>query len=268
MAIHYQMTGQGTQTIVLLHGWAMHSGVWQDFSRELAADYRVLSIDLPGHGCSDPIDQFAVEPICDLLASLIADVIGRDQAVCWLGWSLGGTLAIAMAERHPHWVSSLILLAANPKFTNDSVHSAAVDWSGMDSQLLADFADQLEIDPQSALMRFSSLQVYGLLQGKSLLKTLKASLSKCEIPDLLNLQAGLSLLRQADLRSNLAGLTVPVSVILGDQDVLVPVSVAEQMRQLRPDWDIHIIQGAGHVPFLSHTRQLVALVAHFLDQCN
>ena len=47
--IYQYSIGQGP-TIVLVHGWAMHSGIWQDFAEQLAKQYQVICLDLPGHG--------------------------------------------------------------------------------------------------------------------------------------------------------------------------------------------------------------------------
>jgi pimeloyl-[acyl-carrier protein] methyl ester esterase len=79
------------------------------------------------------------------------------------------------------------------------------------------------------------------------------------------LQGGLQILKHTDLRAVLAQLTIPVSVILGDKDTLVPVSVAQQLQHLQPRLDVTILKGAGHVPFLSHPQQLHTLICQFMD---
>ncbi len=47
--LHVEVTGSGAP-LVLLHGWGMHGGVWTDVAAQLAQDFRVHSVDLPGHG--------------------------------------------------------------------------------------------------------------------------------------------------------------------------------------------------------------------------
>jgi pimeloyl-[acyl-carrier protein] methyl ester esterase len=49
--IHYQVAGRG-KPILLIHGWTMHLGVWDDFVQEFAAKYRIITVDLRGHGKS------------------------------------------------------------------------------------------------------------------------------------------------------------------------------------------------------------------------
>ena len=136
----------------------------------------------------------------------------------------------------------------------------------MDVRLLDDFADHLNKNCQATLLRFLSLQVNGLPDHKALLKTLKAAVFECDAPDENTLQGGLDILKQADLRPVLSRLTIPVSVILGGLDTLVPVAVGQKMQQLLPGLELNIIDRAGHVPFLSHSRETLAIISRFMDQ--
>ncbi len=56
MSIHVHIEGEG-RDLVLLHGWAMHGGIFTDLLPELKQHHRVHVIDLPGHGQSDADDQ-------------------------------------------------------------------------------------------------------------------------------------------------------------------------------------------------------------------
>ncbi len=250
--IYQHAIGKGF-TIVLVHGWAMHSGIWQDFAEQLAKHYQVTCIDLPGHGQSDVLDDFN---LADISAALVAAV--PDGQFCWLGWSLGATVVLDLAQRYPDKVSSLVLLAGNPMFTQTE------NWSGMRVDLLEAFAEQLHLDCQATLLRFLSLQVNQLPDFKQLIKKLKAAVLEYPAPDNQTLQGGLQILKTADLRTTLAEITVPVSVILGTRDTLVPVAVGQQMQTLAPNIELNIIDKAGHVPFLSHSQELLAIISKFL----
>ncbi|MDO9139437.1 MAG: pimeloyl-ACP methyl ester esterase BioH [Methylobacter sp.] len=251
--IYLETFGQG-RPIVLVHGWAMHSGIWREFARQLALNYRVICVDLPGHGHSEAIDTFTLARISAELVKAIPE-----QSCCWLGWSLGATVALDMTARYPERVSSLILLAGNPAFVG------ATQWPGMDVLLLDAFADQLNENCQATLLRFLSLQIKGLPDQKACLKNFKTAVLECAEPDKNTLQSGLGVLKQADLRPVLSGLNMPVSVILGGLDALVPVAVGEKMQQLLPSLELNIIDRAGHVPFLSHSRETLAIISQFMD---
>ena len=255
--IHQQTFGKG-KPIVLVHGWAMHSGIWQDFAQQLAQYYQVTCLDLPGHGRSEKIDSFTLEQISDALVNAVSD-----ENSCWLGWSLGATVVLDIANRFPERVNSLVLLAGNPAFTQTA------QWPGMNVGLLDAFADKLNADCQATLLRFLSLQVNNLPDYKTLLRSLKSAVLECEAPDNETLQGGLDILKHADLRPVLSGATVPVSVILGTRDTLVPVSAGQNMQKLAPEITLNIIDKAGHVPFLSHPQDVLAIISGFMDeQCS
>lgn len=255
--IHQQIFGKG-KPIVLVHGWAMHSGIWRDFAGQLAKNYQVTCIDLPGHGRSEKIDSFTLEQVSEALVNAVSD-----ENSCWLGWSLGATVVLDIAQRFPERVNSLVLMAGNPSFTQKA------QWQGINVGLLEAFADKLNEDCQATLLRFLSLQVNNLPEYKILLRVLKSAVLECDAPDNEVLQGGLDILKHVDLRPALTGLNVPVSVILGTRDTLVPVSVGQNMQELAPEIKLNIIDKAGHVPFLSHPQDVLAIISRFMDeQCT
>jgi pimeloyl-[acyl-carrier protein] methyl ester esterase len=252
--IHTETFGNG-KSIALVHGWAMHSGIWRNFARELAKHYRVTLIDLPGHGGSGAVTPFMLETVSKALVDAIPDVPG-----CWLGWSLGAEVVLEIAHRFPEWVNSLILLAGTPCFVQKDL------WPGMDGRILDSFAESLKQDGQTTLLRFLSLQVKDLVDQKAALQELKALVFESQAPDPQTLQEGLNILKQADLRAEFAGLKMPVAVILGQLDTLIPVAVAGKMQGLLPGIDLTVIERAGHVPFLSHQQTVVKAVCLFMDK--
>lgn len=251
-ALYSYTIGTG-KPVTLVHGWAMHSGIWRGFAQQLAEHYQVTCIDLPSHGRSDTLSPFTLEAVGDALVNALPETPS-----CWLGWSLGATVVLDIARRYPERVNALILLAGNPLFVGTD------DWASVKPAVLDAFAENLTLNCQATLLRFLALQVNGLPDGKALLKDLKAAIMDCPVPDNASLQGGLEILKHSDLRAALAELEIPVSVILGDKDTLVPVAVAEHLRSLGIA-HLSIINGAGHVPFLSHPQQLLALINRFMD---
>lgn len=251
--IHTETFGQG-KSIVLVHGWAMHSGLWRSFAKELAKNYQVTLLDLPGHGRSEVVTPFTLETVSSALVDAIPDA-----PCCWLGWSLGAEIVLEIAIRFPKRVDSLILLAGTPCFVQKD------SWPGMDRQILNNFAESLKQDSQATLLKFLSLQIKGLADQKVIFQELKASVFESRAPDPQTLQESLIILKETDLRTVFASLSMPVFVILGELDTLVPGAVAEKMQVLMPEMDLTMIGRAGHVPFLSHQKAVVNAVRHFMD---
>ncbi|MCK5120924.1 MAG: pimeloyl-ACP methyl ester esterase BioH [Methylococcales bacterium] len=250
--IHKEVYGQG-RPVVLIHGWAMHTGIWRSFAQQLAQHYQVTCLDLPGHGFSDSVDPYTLEQISDALIES-----SPETPFCVLGWSLGASVALTMANRFPQRVESLMLLAGNPRFV------AEQNWAGMKAVLLEDFANNLSLNCSVTLVRFLALQVNSLPNGKALLKELKIAIQSCDPPKENILQSALDILKNADLRADLMALNMPVSIIQGDKDSLIPVQVSQDIQKIQPACELNIISGAGHVPFLSHQSEVIEIIKRFV----
>ena len=108
--IAYIDEGSGEQTILLVHGLASNAGFWRYNIAELAKDYRVIAIDLPGYGKSDKGDySYGMS----FYATQIADFIEEMELenVIYVGHSMGGQIGITLSINHPETVDKLILAA-------------------------------------------------------------------------------------------------------------------------------------------------------------
>lgn len=248
--LHCRCVGQGPD-LVLLHGWGLHAGIWESLVGPLAAKFRLHLYDLPGHGRSAPIDGFTVESVCTVLAET------APAQAHWLGWSLGGMVALEFAARHPQRVGRLALAASNPKFV------ASEDWPyAMAPEVLEEFAQALRMEYADTLNRFLGLVARGA-PDSGVLRMLRQALRAAPPPTAQGLQAGLEILRATDLRARIPELKMPVLLLAGARDTLVPIAamryLAERYSQLR----LREFPHAGHAPFISHPDDFVAAVAEF-----
>lgn len=249
--MHIETYGQG-QALVLVHGWAMHSGIWRDFARELGSNFHVICVDLPGHGLSAKAESFTLPVICEWLAEEF-----DGQRLHWLGWSLGGLVMLEMAQRFPLLVDSMILLAGNPKFVQDA------GWPGVPESVLDQFAENLIANPELTLKRFLSLQVKHVSDFKTLSVKLKRALDDAPVPDVDVLLSGLDILKNTDFRSFVKNLELPVLVILGEKDTLIPAAMGPVLKALNPGMNVSVIPGSGHAPFLSHQQSVIKKIMEF-----
>lgn len=105
--IKYQEYGQG-KTIIFLHGFLESSAIWEDFAQELSAEYRIFTIDLPGHGGSGIL---AEEHSMELMAEEVKNILEIEgvQKILLVGHSMGGYVSLAFAENYPEMLKGLIL---------------------------------------------------------------------------------------------------------------------------------------------------------------
>ncbi len=239
----------------MIHGWSMHSGIWRSFAQSLAKQYRVVCVDLPGHGWSKSIAPYTLEHICDELMKVIPA-----ERFHVLGWSLGATVAMALAERFSERVSALLVVAGNPRFVTTDA------WPGVEAQVLQLFAENLTTSCEKTLLRFLALQVNGLDNSKQLLTEIRQAVQECAPPAISVLQGGLEILKHCDLTVSLQNTRCPILFMLGDKDTLIPTQVGEMLTQINPNVVVHVLQNAGHVPFLSHERQMIVIINQFCSQ--
>jgi pimeloyl-[acyl-carrier protein] methyl ester esterase len=253
--MHLYIKTQGkssSQPLILLHGWGFNGEIWNNIGRELAKNYHVHQVDLPGHGRSQMCQYSLPILIKTLTATLPKNAV-------WLGWSMGGLIAMAMARYQD--IKALVLVSSSPRFIT------ADDWlNAMRLSVLKQFAEQLENDTLGILKRFLALQVKGSEAAHQQLRTLNTLLKQTPIPQIQALQAGLKLLQTTDLRAEFSQTNCPSLLCLGERDTLVPASVATDCLLLLPTLQTVCIKSAGHIPFLSHQKQFLHSLQGFLNE--
>lgn len=225
--------------LVLVHGWAMHAGIFGPLAERLAARFTVHLVDLPGHGASRDAGDLALDPVLDRLFDEL-------PPAPWVGWSLGGLFALRGALRDPARVTGLGMLCASPRFT------AGPDWPhGVEPAVFHAFGEALAGDWRGTLDRFLALEAQGSDHLRDELRTLRETAFSAGEPRPEALATGLHLLETTDLRDGLPGLRVPSTWIAGRRDRLVDPR-AMQAAAEACGGHFHRVEGAGHAPFLSH----------------
>ena len=253
MTLHVEIRGNGPD-LVLLHGWALHGGMWGPWLDRLAGHARLHVVDLPGHGRSGwPVATHDLSG----LARAVYPHVPRDAVV--LGWSLGGMLALELGRRHARHLRALILMATTPKFL------AGPDWEhGLDPAVLDEFSSGLALDYRRTVQNFLALQTRGDEHALETLRLLRSKLASHGEPDRRALATGLDVLRSADLRDDLPHVTLPALVIAGDHDRLTLPGAGRELAARLPMARFRSIERSGHAPFLSHPDEVLAEVLGFL----
>lgn len=252
--LHVESVGEGPP-LVLLHGWAMHAGLFAPIVPSLAMQHRVHAVDLPGHGRSARVHPWTLDGVVDALEHRFSNA----QALSVLGWSLGGAVAMAWTRRAPSRIARLLLVCATPKFVTSA------DWTcAMTDETLSRFADELRVAFRPTLLRFLTLQVQGSEEGRAALAALRHQLfSRCE-PDAMVIGDSLAALRAIDLRDDVMRIEQPALVVAGGRDTLVPLQAGAWLANALPAGRLHAFDRAGHAPFLSHRERFVDVALDFL----
>ena len=250
--MHIETLGAGP-ALALIHGWAMHGGLFAPLVERLAARYTLHLVDLPGHGHARA-DATALEPV-----AIAAELVARVPDAAWLGWSLGGQFALRAALDHPGRVRGLVMVAASPRFVRGD------DWRhGVDAQVFRDFAALLQQDFRATLEGFLALEALGSATVQDDLRSLRTQAFARGEPAPRALLEGLVLLDTVDMRAELPGLQVPSLWISGRRDRLVPAGAMPAAAALAPDARSVVIADAGHAPFLSATDAVAREIDGFM----
>jgi len=253
--LHVESVGQG-RPLVLLHGFALHGGLFAPLVPAFAKHHRVHVVDLPGHGHSDPIEPWTIDAVVAALERAFAT---DQQPLAVMGWSLGGVIALAWALAHPHRLRRLVLVGTSPRFVADDAWPHA-----MAPEMLARFGDELRVACRLTLQRFLSLQVQGSEAGHATLAALRHQLFARGEPDPAMLRAALGTLASADLRNDVARIAIPTLVVAGECDTLAPPEASAWLAQALPAAELLRLPGAGHAPFLSHPEAFRDALLGFL----
>jgi 2-succinyl-6-hydroxy-2,4-cyclohexadiene-1-carboxylate synthase len=235
--------------LVLIHGFTQNARCWPGVADALTGTGReVVAVDAPGHGRRTETDA-------DLWQA--ADLIAAEAGPAdYLGYSMGGRIALHIALAHPALVDRLILVSATAGIEDEQARAARRD---------ADEAQAAELERSGDIDGFLERWLAG-----PLFATLAPDRAGVEARRT-NTAAGLaSSLRgtgtgtQDNLWPRLGELTMPVLVVAGEADVAY-AAIAERMAAAIPKAQLALLPGAGHAAHLEQPERFTGLVGAFLD---
>jgi len=204
---------------------------------------------LPGYDGTPLIEDF------DDAADALAASVPSGSAL--LGWSLGGTLALAAAARHPAQIGRVITVGSTASFIQRD------GWPHAERpEDLASFTAAIQADAQAMLPRFVGNFNRGDRQAKTLTRRILQEIGL--LPPPATLETGLRWLARFDIRPVLPTIGCPVLLIVGAHDPLVPQAAAQAMAAALPAARLTVMADCAHAPFLSDPETFATQVREFL----
>jgi pimeloyl-ACP methyl ester carboxylesterase len=218
-------------TIVLIHGANDQAGTWCTIAPALARTHRVIVPDLPGHGESAPSEgPIPLSLIVARLEAIIEHAVPNAR-ITLIGNSLGGWLGLLYALKHPTQIAHLVLEASG----------------GLARPLSS---------PIVANTREEAIPILHAVHGPHYEPqewVIDALLQRAQGSPMLRLTE----LAEHDVESRLGEIDIPTTLVWGVDDGVLPLSYAEALRDAIPNAELHVIEGAAHIPHLQQPERFL-----------
>ena len=244
VTIHYEVKGAGPP-LVFIHGWAMSGRVWRFQADGLEDVFRIVTIDLRGHGLSTPADDYSFDALGADVAGVCAHLDLSGMVL--VGWSLGSQVALASVSLLRERLAGLVLVGGTPRFTAgaDFPHGLpAVEVRGMGVRLKRDYQRTLG-------EFFRNMFAPGELRREQENRIAHEIVMGGRPPDPTAALRTLHTLAQADLRPLLPAISCPTLLIHGACDAICLPGASRYMADRLPRAELLMLPGVGHAPFLS-----------------
>ncbi|MCX6318535.1 MAG: alpha/beta hydrolase [Bacteroidetes bacterium] len=249
--VHYTVTGTG-KPVILLHGFGEDSTVWRYQVPALAEKFRLILPDLPGSGSSPITDDMSIEGLAEAVHSIIHEE--EIDACPVIGHSMGGYVALALAEKYYNHVSALGLF-----------HSTS-------------YADSEE-KKAGRLKSIAFIEQHGAFEFlKTATLNLFSQQTKDEKPGLIDEQMGLlhnfsasalvkyyqAMMARPDRSAVLKNALIPVLFVIGKYDGAVSPADNLQQSHMPKKSYIHILANSGHIGMLEESVKSTRILEEFL----
>ena len=245
--------------ILFLHGFLGSSADWMPVARELRAAWRCVLPDLPGHGRA----CFPKQPkLYSLDGAAQAVLVGVQEPVHLVGYSMGGRLALRLALQHPDKFLSLTLISASPGLSMAAERAAR----RRADDALAKTLEQRGLN--AFLPPWYAQNLFGDLRRKpALLRRLLARRRKNDAAELARMLRGCSIGRQPSLWPQLKQLRLPVLLLAGAQDEKYVRVMRQMQRQIRGT-QLGVVPGAAHAIVEEQPARVARALKKFLRGIN
>ncbi len=248
--IRYKAEGQGP-VIVFLHGFMENARIWRPFIQKLSPKFRVIRINLPGHGKSSVYGEtHSMEFMADAVRAVLeAERVGEALLV---GHSMGGYVALAFAETFPDKVKGLVLFSST---CFEDTPERKID---RDRSIKA--AETHKMKYITSVIPNLFFERSGMKASKRIFKMVKIAAKQ---PKEGITAAIRGMKNRVDRSEILRNAKFPLMCITGQDDFLIPLERVQEMHRLRPDATIVVLENCGHEGFIEQKKESVKAIQTF-----
>lgn len=252
--IWYTDSVKGLQSVVLVHGYLESSEVWNGFAERLSSDFRVIAVDLPGHGHSEVYSEtHSVEMMADIIRELL-ESLKIDKTVL-VGHSLGGYVTLAFLDLYPHMLKGYCLfhshpLADTPEITEKRKNDISVVMAGKKDLMYPDSIEKMFAPMNIEILRDQvkrSKKIASVIPGNGIIALLNGMIKR---------PSRVGLMEEG---------RVPCLWILGTMDNYIPYGTIREKVNLPPNATIVTLQNSGHLGFVEEEESAVAAITEFVN---
>ena len=252
-ALHIADSGVGEKCVVLLHGYLESMYVWEDFLPLLTPHFRVITVDIPGHGISEVKGEVhTMEMVAEVLRDML-DALGIER-VTMVGHSMGGYVSLAFCAAYAERLDGVVLLSSSP---NPDTELKRENRRREIALVRAGKKDALaRVAPEAGFAE----------QNRRRLRSYIDDLTECvhitEDDGIVALLGGM--MERADQNEMLRKSTVPQLFILGKKDGYIPVEVAEEIVANHPQAQVAWLEESGHMGFIEEPEVCAEALLKFV----
>jgi pimeloyl-ACP methyl ester carboxylesterase len=255
-SIYYKTYGKNNgYAIVFLHGYLESSDIWEEFAESFAEEYFVVCIDIPGHGRSEILKGPAsMEALADAVVSL-TESLGMNYFNL-AGHSMGGYLTMALLEKYPERINTAVLF-----------HSTCYSDSEEKKINRDREAGLIKEGKKELIVNTNIPRLYSndnLDSMKSFIERSKSIARKT--PDEGVIYALEAMKSRPDRSEVLAKTDIPVLLLAGAKDNLIPLSLMEKMKSLSSRIRLVVLEESGHMGFFEQKDKAASELLKFFNE--
>jgi pimeloyl-ACP methyl ester carboxylesterase len=253
-SVYYDDCGSG-KTIVLLHGYLETMDIWTDFAKQLSKHFRVVSIDIPGHGRSGKVaDIHTMELMADAVDTVLTSLRIENSFI--IGHSMGGYVTLAYLAKYRHKLNGICLFHSTP-FADTEEKKANRD---REIEIILQGHQELLFKTNVP----KSFATDNLEKFKDKVEWAKRIAAQCKPDGIIAILEGMK--KRPDRQIILKETGLPVLFILGKKDNYIPFDLMHSVAERSANGEILVLENSGHMGFIEEPEICLNTIFSFANQ--